>query len=62
MTSLSSSEQYIGASFTKYITSSLFAADLNESEVQVGSAVMAAQVRIPRIVSMPKLNAMPRAN
>jgi hypothetical protein len=53
MTSLSSSEQYIGASFTKYITSSLFAADLNESEVQVGSAVMAAQVRIPRIVSMP---------
>lgn len=45
VTSLTSSQPYIGASFSKYQTPALFKSNLNRSEVQVGSVVMAAQVR-----------------
>lgn len=42
--SLTTSQPYIGASFAKYQTAELFKSDLNHSQVQVGSVVMAAQV------------------
>jgi hypothetical protein len=46
ITSLSGFDQYVGASFLQYVTPILFKAGLNASEAQIGSAVVAAQVRL----------------
>jgi hypothetical protein len=51
ITSLSGFDEYVGASFIQYVTPSLFVAGLNESEAQIGSAVVAAQVRLPAYCS-----------